>query len=659
MPFRLLVGLLVLVCAMPAVARTRLRDCKQVCAPAIQTCIDGGGRARKCKRTVLRSCRKNGLSVCTKPQSVGTFATAPGGVDVAGCGTFDSPCATIQYVVDNLIPRGTAATIKVGVGVFDGQTPCDAGTGADHAVVCVVDKYATILGGFVPPNWDTPTGDPSDTVIDAQGQGRGVVAVHSGPTHPAAGIEMDGLTIQNGMAHGQAGTSVAQTWAFGGGMLSGTCPVTLRNMIFRNNTAVGGTTSQADGGRGSGGGLALTGTPGTTSPATLTNVTFDANTVHGGDGQEAGGYALGGAMITFGYGVSADGLVFTNNTATGGNSNGDGTAGTDKADALGGAVAIEVDSSADLRHVTASGNVAMGGNALNGDGGGAFGGAFFAELGTLTLTDAALVGNLAHGGDGTNSVGDSSIAQGGAMMATMTALTLDRVAFVDNEARGGNGAAYGGISEGGGVAIAIGSRDGVDLPFTIRNSVMASNRVSVGSGTLAGGGGGAMWIQGATGTVEHATIADNHLGEPHLLGGGVGILPLNGFQTRAAFNNCIFANHNSPATQPGVYTNAALWVAQNATADVTRVLFANNIHDSNAGIWDVLNVPSGTINLSGVVTAPNAGFVSSGDPDNDYHLAAGSPAVNQAGPSGVAVDLDGAARPSGPSPDLGAYEFTP
>jgi hypothetical protein len=244
-------------------------------------------------------------------------------------------------------------------------------------------------------------------------------------------------------------------------------------------------------------------------------------------------------------------------------------------------------------------------------------------------------------------------------MVTTTALTLDRVRMIGNEARAGDGVVNGGIPEGGALAVTVAARDGSELPFTVRNTVIASNLVSVGSGTRSGGGGGGVWVQGATGTLEHVTIADNALGDPYLLGAGVGILPLSGLQTSVAFTNAIFANHTSPSTGPGVYTNAALWVAQDASADVTHALFAGNVHDSNAGTWDVLNVPSGTINLTDVFDAPSAGFVSAGDPNDDYHLTAGSPAVDRAAPSAVTVDLDGNARPAGAAPDLGAYERLP
>lgn len=660
---RFLVLVFVLLCAAPAVAartnRASALDCRRSCGAAIQACVDDGGRPRKCTRNVRRLCRKNGLEVCVPPGSEPLFAVATEGFDTAGCGTTDAPCATIQYVVDTLVPTGTAATIKVARGTYDQLTSCDAGTGADRAVVCIVDKQVALIGGFIPPDWSSATTDVRETVIDAGGEGRGVVILRSEPSRPSAKLAMEGFTIRNGAARGKPDGDAFRTWAFGGGMLAGNCELTLRRMVFRQNVAVGGSTDQAAGGRGSGGGLALTGNQGTVPSASLSDVVFEENEARGGDGREVGGYALGGALFGFGYAMSGDGLRFTDNSATAGRSNGGGIEGSDKADALGGAVAGSVDSIFDLRNVHATGNVALGGTAPDGDAGGAFGGAFFAELATFALSDAVVANNEARGGDGENADGSSSIAQGGGIMATKSAVTLDRVILLRNSARSGDGAIHGGLATGGGLTITVAERDGVELPFMIRNSVVANNVVSLGAGSDTGGGGGGVWIQAGRGALEHVTIADNRLNDRHLLGAGVTILPFPGFDTRVTIDNSIFANHESPSTDPRVYTNAALWVAEGATADVTHALFANNEHHSNAGIWDVHNVPSGTITLVDVRTAPDAGFVSSGEPDDDYRLTAGSRAVDQGGASSVTIDLEGKGRPAGRAPDLGAYEVVP
>ena len=72
-----------------------------------------------------------------------------------------------------------------------------------------------------------------------------------------------------------------------------------------------------------------------------------------------------------------------------------------------------------------------------------------------------------------------------------------------------------------------------------------------------------------------------------------------------------------------------------------------------------MNLPPGTVSSAGVLSAPDAGFVSAGSPNDDYHLLAGSPAVDQAIGSSVPVDLDGTPRTAGAAADLGAYEYAP
>ena len=44
---------------------------------------------------------------------------------------------------------------------------------------------------------------------------------------------------------------------------------------------------------------------------------------------------------------------------------------------------------------------------------------------------------------------------------------------------------------------------------------------------------------------------------------------------------------------------------------------------------------------------------------NNYHIPAGSPAIDAGLDVGITTDLDGNARPQGNGPDIGAYEFTP
>lgn len=659
---RLLVVLSLALCvAIPARAGTRalLRQCKAQCGATIQQCVDQGGKKRKCRRQILKACKQQGIGVCVPPAS---FTVATTGTDGPGCGATSAPCRTIQYVVDDLVALGGAGTIKVAAGTYDDLGVCPAGTATNQAVVCILNRQITLQGGFTPPDWDTPSGDPSMTVLDGRGQGRGLRIQRTGPNEGIAALVMDGFTIQNGLAQGMSSGTDDQTWAFGGGLLAEGSSVTLTNVVFRNNRAVGGSTSTAEGGRGAGGGLALNASQATMAdvPASLTNVRFESNQALGGTGTQKGGFGLGGGLFTFFVQLDGDGLVFDTNAATAGAGGGSGLVGVEHADGLGGAIAVEQGSVVTLGHVQASNNVATGGDAPGGEGGGGFGGGLFAELSDVTLRDAVVAGNTAQGGSGQNAAG-GSIAEGGGIQAAQANVTVERTIVAANAALGGDGAGQGGAAVGGGIAfINISSpSSGVDKQFTLRNVVVADNRVDVGAGTFVGGGAGGLWVQAAVGTIEHATIAGNRLLNPKLLGAGVTLVAQTGWQTRVTMTNTIVANHTDAAFDPASWANAAVWAGQGTEADLTTTLFANNAHDSNDGVSGGLNLPPGTFAVVGTMTAPDAGFVSPGLPNYDYHLVASSPAIDHGTPSAVTDDLDGQPRPQGAAPDIGADEYTP
>ncbi len=166
-------------------------------------------------------------------------------------------------------------------------------------------------------------------------------------------------------------------------------------------------------------------------------------------------------------------------------------------------------------------------------------------------------------------------------------------------------------------------------------------------------------MQGAVGTIEHATIADNHILDGRLVGAGMTLIDQPGWRTRVDVTNTIVANHTDSSVNPSSWSNAAVWVGLGARADLTRTLFANNAHDTNDGVSTGFNLPAGTFNIAGTMTTADAGFVSPGSPDEDYHLLVSSPAIDQADPSSLADDIDGQSRPSGSGPDIGADEFTP
>jgi hypothetical protein len=87
--------------------------------------------------------------------------------------------------------------------------------------------------------------------------------------------------------------------------------------------------------------------------------------------------------------------------------------------------------------------------------------------------------------------------------------------------------------------------------------------------------------------------------------------------------------------------------AQPPTLDYHNVLIDDNVGD----------VISGTVTTTGAPLRGSAGYVNASA--GDYHLAAGSDAIDKGNGLPPLVDLDGAIRPQGATTEIGAYEFTP
>lgn len=123
----------------------------------------------------------------------------------------------------------------------------------------------------------------------------------------------------------------------------------------------------------------------------------------------------------------------------------------------------------------------------------------------------------------------------------------------------------------------------------------------------------------------HATIAGNT--------GAEGVYIGIGLDDDAILNDSIIARHTT-----GQYADGRV--------DLNGIFWHDNVTDTVRGY--------------GIVFADNPYW---GDPrfadpaDGDYHLLAGSAAIDRALPSAVDTDFDGRPRPWGGGPDLGAYEI--
>ena len=198
-----------------------------------------------------------------------------------------------------------------------------------------------------------------------------------------------------------------------------------------------------------------------------------------------------------------------------------------------------------------------------------------------------------------------------------------------------------GAAGGGGIYISRFTNSGA--ASIIVNTIIANNATQQGSGASAGGGGGGIWAQGPV-NLTHVTLAENSAGAGML--GSAMIVNDFGSPTPATTNlsYSIVANHTG--------SSAAIVVEGGNTLSLSRGLWAAN--STNTGTFG----GAATINgAASMLSAGSAGFVSPGAPSYDYHIANGSPALDQATSSQTSTDIDGVNRPQGQAPDIGADEY--
>jgi hypothetical protein len=572
------------------------------------------------------------------------------GVDSAQCGTKANPCQSIERAIQNAT---TDSTIHVATGVYTYRgtnNPCNIYLGYS-AVACIVNKRVTLYGGYS-SDWSQRNPALYPSVIDGGERVQGIVVIDTETNRQSiAGINMDGFTVQNGVMRGASQGNDHATFAFGGGISVIYADVTLRNIRFENNRAIGGSTTQTYGGSAAGGGLSIRRAP---SPATLANLVFINNTAESGRGQVRGGYALGGGLFTFLATVNATDLEFSGNRAIAGGTNGSGVT-TDgvTADGLGGAAAFQTNSQINLTRVTATGNEAQGGDAAT-RAGGAYGGAFHIEgepwnqgqASRVVIRGCVLRDNLVRGGNATSqqSTATGGIVGGGAIATAHGSVETYDCAILHNQAYGGNGVQQGAAGGGGFYLqnLVDGSSYGV-----MNNSIIADNRVKAGTGRIVGGGGGGVWLQGIRATMTHVTIADNLLESTPLLGSGIVVMSF-GVQSGA---KPALLEYSVVANNSGEGDTTVLHVTSGNTLNLTRNLFA-----ANEGMLNTYDV--GTVNgADTTVTADNALFAGAGAPNYDYRISFASPAVDIAQGSTLTTDYDGDARTG--VPDAGAQEAAP
>jgi len=161
----------------------------------------------------------------TEPEPVADVIryVATNGVDSSDCSDSGTPCATVQYAVDQAT---TGDEVRIATGVY---TNVITRSGTMQAVY--VDKGVYLRGGFSLSNWSIPDPVNQPTTLDAQQQGR-VVSI-TGPITPT----IEGLRLINGRTADVV--DEADETNYGGGVYIITATATLTNNWIIGNQATG------------------------------------------------------------------------------------------------------------------------------------------------------------------------------------------------------------------------------------------------------------------------------------------------------------------------------------------------------------------------------------------------------------------------------------
>ena len=469
---------------------------------------------------------------------------------------------------------------------------------AYHVVLSVADDATTILDGF------TVTGGHASVSGSITVEGNGIVRDYGGGmfnrnTSP---------TITNATFSGNPASS-------GGGMYNnGSSPI-ITNATFIGNTATnsgGGmynsnssypsitNTTFSGNAAGQGGGMFNF----DSSSPTITNATFSGNAAN-----------VGGGIYNGGSSPSITNTTFSGNTAN-----------------IGGGM-YNSNSSPTITNVTFSGNTATNG-----------GGLFNQNFSSPTITNTTFSGNTATNRGGgiynngtspsiTNTTFSGNTANiGGGMYNSNSSPTITNVTFSGNTATNGGGLFNQNFSS-----------------PTITNTTF--------SGNTATNRGGGIYNNGTSPSITNTTFSGNTAN----IGGGMHNTSSSPSITNATFSGNAASQGggivNLDTSSPSI-RNCILW------GNGTEIV---NLFDSNPTI-------SFSIVQGGYTGATNANplFVNPANPagpdgihrtaDDGLRLQAGSPAINAGSnaliPTGVTIDITGAARILGGTVDMGAFEWS-
>jgi predicted outer membrane repeat protein len=194
----------------------------------------------------------------------------------------------------------------------------------------------------------------------------------------------------------------------------------------------------------------------------------------------------------------------------------------------------------------------------------------------------------------------------------------------------------------GGGAIYCNVQPGQGLEPTIRNSVFYDNDANAM-------GGGALFITGASATVENCIFSGNKAG----YGGAIYTLNQNWGIAPVVRNSVFYQNSASYGGAIADYnysymtiTNSILWdnAAPNGPQFNDPTLATVTYSDVAGGFQGVGNIVSDPLFVDSV--------------GRDFRLTSGSPCIDAGTPTGAPpTDIEGTPRPQGNGYDMGAYEY--
>jgi predicted outer membrane repeat protein len=541
----------------------------------------------------------------------GTILALAGPVPVAQAATCSVPSGSYGTITA-AVNDGTCDTINVAAG--------------NYVETLTINRSLTLQGA-----------GKTSTVIDANGTNR--VILISG--NNSVVVRINNLRVTGGDA------TPAPTKGNGGGIL-----VTGGAILYAENVQIDENIGNTDstGGSGFGGGLAVL----NNSSAYLTNaMVFSNRAKPSGTGLGQGG----GLYVNNGYLSVVDSQIMTNTA----NVNGTGAG-------KGGGLFVNANSQINLSGNTWQANTARSSLSDNVEGSG---GAIAVEFptGTTVMTATNDIFTKNTGNASNSNLTGSDKARGGAIFLNTTntggriRATLTGVTINNNVAKAGSS------NTGEGQGGAIYARH---TTLAVHQATILDNKASMSTASDAGDGGGIYMREPLANDsldVINSILAGNSAFQTPGSGDGAQLhLDFTNLQS----NNAVRIVHSTLADDNLNPKQALYYFGPDAsdTLAITNTIVAShaigiqNINATGKGTARYMLFYGNTDNhpSPGATAFPDTTGWIAGDPDplfvdpagGDYHIQAGSPAIDQGTLAGVAIDIDGGTRDS--NPDIGADE---